>query len=77
MQIVLQVNVGVKKLEDPVLEVLQFEKSTPINYMLDNLVDGLSDSNDDPCRELLNWVLPLEHLQKFHKHPPNPCFLER
>ncbi|CAD6265502.1 unnamed protein product [Miscanthus lutarioriparius] len=58
--IVLQVNVGVKKLEDPVLEVLQFEKSTPINYMLDNLVDGLSDSNDDPCRELLSWVLPLD-----------------
>jgi len=60
MQIVLQVNVGVNKLEDPVLEVLQFEKSTPINYMLDNLVDGLSDSNDDPCRELLSWVLPLD-----------------
>ena len=60
MQVVLQVNVGVNKLEDPVLEVLQFEKSISSNCMPENLVDGLSDSNDDPCRELLSWLLPLD-----------------
>ncbi|KAL6659303.1 hypothetical protein ACP70R_003343 [Stipagrostis hirtigluma subsp. patula] len=58
--VVLQVNVGVNKLEDPVLEVLQFEKCLSSNYMPENLVDGLSDSNNDPCRELLSWLLPLD-----------------
>ncbi|CAN6342910.1 unnamed protein product [Urochloa humidicola] len=56
--VVLQVNVGVNKLEDPVLEVLQFEKSISSSCMPEN-VDGL-DSNDDPCRELLSWLLPLD-----------------
>nr|CAB3462103.1 unnamed protein product [Digitaria exilis] len=60
MQVVLQVNVGVNKLEDPVLEILQFEKSISSSCMPENLVDGLSDSNDDPCRELLSWLLPLD-----------------
>ncbi|XP_062203865.1 uncharacterized protein LOC133906098 isoform X2 [Phragmites australis] len=58
--VVLQVNVGVNKLEDPVLEVLQFEKCISSNYMPENLMDGLSGSNDDPCRELLSWLLPLD-----------------
>ncbi|KAG0520864.1 hypothetical protein BDA96_08G110900 [Sorghum bicolor] len=58
--VVLQVNVGVNKLEDPVLEVLQFEKSISDNCMPENLVDGHSDSNDDPCQELLSWLLPLD-----------------
>ncbi|XP_062202209.1 uncharacterized protein LOC133904721 isoform X2 [Phragmites australis] len=58
--VVLQVNVGVNKLEDPVLEVLQFEKCISSNYMPQYLVDELSDSNDDPCRELLSWLLPLD-----------------
>ncbi|KAF8669932.1 hypothetical protein HU200_051114 [Digitaria exilis] len=58
--VVLQVNVGVNKLEDPVLEILQFEKSISSSCMPENLVDGLSDSNDDPCRELLSWLLPLD-----------------
>ncbi|KAG2629416.1 hypothetical protein PVAP13_3KG430500 [Panicum virgatum] len=58
--VVLQVNVGVNKLEDPVLEVLQFEKSISSNCKPENLMDGLSGSNDDPCRELLSWLLPLD-----------------
>jgi hypothetical protein len=60
MQVVLQVNVGVNKLEDPVLEILQFEKCMPSNCMPQNLVDGLSDGHDDPCGELLSWLLPLD-----------------
>ncbi|GJM95646.1 hypothetical protein PR202_ga12412 [Eleusine coracana subsp. coracana] len=58
--VVLQVNVGVNKLQDPVLEILQFEKCMSSNYMPQNLVDGLSGSHDDPCRELLSWLLPLD-----------------
>ncbi|ONM12149.1 hypothetical protein ZEAMMB73_Zm00001d001834 [Zea mays] len=58
--VVLQVNVSVNKLEDPVLEVLQFEKSISNNCMPGNLVDGHCDSNDDPCQELLSWLLPLD-----------------
>jgi hypothetical protein len=60
MQVVLQVNVDVNKLEDPVLEILQFEKCMSSNYMPQNLVDGISGSHDDPCRELLSWLLPLD-----------------
>ncbi|KAM0892280.1 hypothetical protein ACQ4PT_025862 [Festuca glaucescens] len=58
--VVLQVNVGVSNMEDPVLEVLQFEKCTSSNYMRENLVNRLPNGNEDPCRELLSWLLPLD-----------------
>ncbi|CAM0870820.1 unnamed protein product [Alopecurus aequalis] len=58
--VVLQVNVGVSNMEDPVLEVLQFEKCTSSNYMCENLVSSLPNGNEDPCRELLSWLLPLD-----------------
>ncbi|KAG8073503.1 hypothetical protein GUJ93_ZPchr0006g40765 [Zizania palustris] len=58
--VILQVNVGVNKMEDPVLEVLQFEKSSSSNYITENLVNGLSSSDEDPCQELLSWLLPLD-----------------
>lgn len=58
--VVLQVNVGVSNMEDPVLEVLQFEKSTASNYMRENLVNRLPNGNEDPCQELLSWLLPLD-----------------
>uniref|UniRef100_M8C055 Uncharacterized protein n=1 Tax=Aegilops tauschii TaxID=37682 RepID=M8C055_AEGTA len=41
MQVVLQVNVGVSNMVDPVLEVLQFEKCTSSNYMRENLLPNL------------------------------------
>jgi hypothetical protein len=47
-------------MEDPVLEVLQFEKCTSSNYMRENLVNGLPNGNEDPCQELLSWLLPLD-----------------
>uniref|UniRef100_A0A0D9Z271 RNA-binding S4 domain-containing protein n=1 Tax=Oryza glumipatula TaxID=40148 RepID=A0A0D9Z271_9ORYZ len=43
--VVLQVNVGVNKMEAPVLEVLQFEKSSSSNYITKNLVNGLSSAS--------------------------------
>jgi len=58
--VVLQVNVGVSNMEDPVLEVLQFEKCTSSNYMRENLVNRLPNGNEDPCQELLSWLLPLD-----------------
>uniref|UniRef100_A0ACD5WSG8 Uncharacterized protein n=1 Tax=Avena sativa TaxID=4498 RepID=A0ACD5WSG8_AVESA len=58
--VVLQVNVGVSNMDDPVLEVLQFEKSTSSNYMRENLVNRLPNGNEDPCQELLSWLLPLD-----------------
>ncbi|KAF7041344.1 hypothetical protein CFC21_051157 [Triticum aestivum] len=58
--VVLQVNVGVSNMVDPVLEVLQFEKCTSSNYMRENLVNGLPNGYEDPCQELLSWLLPLD-----------------
>uniref|UniRef100_A0A0E0GGX9 RNA-binding S4 domain-containing protein n=1 Tax=Oryza nivara TaxID=4536 RepID=A0A0E0GGX9_ORYNI len=43
--VVLQVNVGVNKMEAPVLEVLQFEKSSSSNYITKNLVNRLSSAS--------------------------------
>ncbi|KQK23601.1 uncharacterized protein LOC100846542 [Brachypodium distachyon] len=58
--VILQVNVGVSNMEDPVLEVLQFEKCISSNYIRENLVDGVPNAIEDPCRELLSWLLPLD-----------------
>lgn len=57
MQVLLQVNIGVDCLKDPVLEVTQFEK-----YQETSLTaETLSYSNRDPCGDLLKWLLPLEN----------------
>lgn len=55
--VLLQVNIGVECLKDPVLEVIQFEKyeDTSLN------AESLSSSNEDPCGDLLKWLLPLEN----------------
>ncbi|KAF0914639.1 hypothetical protein E2562_030700 [Oryza meyeriana var. granulata] len=58
--VVLQVNVGVNKMDDPVLEVLQFEKPSSSNYITANLVSGVSSGDEDPCKGLLSWLLPLD-----------------
>ncbi|KAJ9554264.1 hypothetical protein OSB04_018309 [Centaurea solstitialis] len=58
--VLLQVNIGVDCLKDPVLEIIQFEK-----YQEKTLVDGPAESpthsNQDPCEDLLKWLLPLEN----------------
>ncbi|XP_041015564.1 uncharacterized protein LOC121258220 isoform X1 [Juglans microcarpa x Juglans regia] len=58
--VLLQVNVGVDFLRDPVIEILQFEKSQDRNMSFgsqDNSVSAIQD----PSGELLKWLLPLDN----------------
>ncbi|KAL0908816.1 hypothetical protein M5K25_023324 [Dendrobium thyrsiflorum] len=57
--VLLQVNVAVGNVKDPVLEVLQFEKYGAFVPDAENLSDLHSSNHYDPCGELLNWLLPL------------------
>ncbi|KAA3488279.1 Heat-inducible transcription repressor HrcA [Gossypium australe] len=60
MQVLLRVNVGVDFLRDPVIEILQFEKYQDRNPSSKNQ-DNLVYANQDPCGELLKWLLPLDN----------------
>ncbi|PPS08483.1 hypothetical protein GOBAR_AA12164 [Gossypium barbadense] len=60
MQVLLKVNVGVNFLRDPVIEILQFEKYQDRNTSSKNQ-DNLVYANQDPCGELLKWLLPLDN----------------
>ncbi|XP_021908464.1 uncharacterized protein LOC110822625 isoform X1 [Carica papaya] len=58
--VLIQVNVSVDSLKDPVIEILQFEK-----YRDRNLSSGdqnnFKHASQDPCGELLKWLLPLDN----------------
>lgn len=56
----LQVNVGVDFLRDPVIEILQFEKYRERSLSSENR-DNSVITNPDPCGELLKWLLPLDN----------------
>lgn len=58
--VLLQVNIGVDCLKDPLLEIIQFEKyqERALTY---GTAESLSYSNQDPCGDLLKWLLPLEN----------------
>uniref|UniRef100_A0A1D1XN24 3-keto-steroid reductase n=1 Tax=Anthurium amnicola TaxID=1678845 RepID=A0A1D1XN24_9ARAE len=60
MQVLLQVNVGVDSMRDPVLEILQFEKfqSTKVGSRCHTSEAVTTD--EDPYGELLTWLLPLD-----------------
>ncbi|MBA0602356.1 hypothetical protein Gorai_002540 [Gossypium raimondii] len=58
--VLLKVNVGVDFLRDPVIEILQFEKYQDRNPSSKNQ-DNLVYANQDPCGELLKWLLPLDN----------------
>ena len=60
MQVLLQVNVAVDSQRDPVLEILQFEKYNNDKFSSENK-DSLVYANQDPCGELLKWLLPLDN----------------
>lgn len=60
MQVLLQVNIGVNFMRDPVIEILQFEKNHEKNLSAENR-DNLNAENYDPCGELLKWLLPLDN----------------
>ncbi|KAF6156227.1 hypothetical protein GIB67_030230 [Kingdonia uniflora] len=69
--VILQVTVGTNYLKDPILEVLQFEKFQDRN--LTSLNPDLESLNqDDPCRDLLKWLLPLDHTLPPLTHPLSP-----
>ncbi|KAI6686471.1 hypothetical protein NL676_032384 [Syzygium grande] len=58
--VLLQVNVGANLLEDPVLEILQFEKHQTKNVSSHSR-DDVFHANQEPCGELLTWLLPLDN----------------
>ncbi|WOL20633.1 hypothetical protein Cni_G29438 [Canna indica] len=58
--VLLEMNVGVGTLKDPVLEVIQFEKYRSGHSSTENQHTLLVAKRDDPCRELLDWLLPLD-----------------
>ncbi|PKI55986.1 hypothetical protein CRG98_023614 [Punica granatum] len=58
--VLLQINVGVDLLRDPIIEILQFEKYQAKSPSLENQEDA-AYANGDPCKELLTWLLPLEN----------------
>ncbi|PSS15894.1 Plakophilin-4 like [Actinidia chinensis var. chinensis] len=60
MQVLLQVNVGVDSVRDPILEIFQFEKYQDRN-LTNETHDSLICANPDPCGELLKWLLPLDN----------------
>ncbi|RYR09533.1 hypothetical protein Ahy_B05g077886 isoform B [Arachis hypogaea] len=69
--ILLQMNVGVDSLKDPCIEVLQFEKCPERKLPTDDHFE-VEHTNEDPCAELLNWMLPLDNnLSPRLQSPPN------
>lgn len=68
--VLLQVNVAINNLDGPVLEVLQFEKHVSTKNASQN-PDNLISSYDDPCHELLNWLLPLDRTLPTHSLSPS------
>ncbi|KAL5553950.1 hypothetical protein UlMin_041351 [Ulmus minor] len=68
--VLLQVNFGVDFLNDPVIEVLQFEKHRETNLVSEN--QSISSANQDPCGELLKWLLPLDNTLPPPARPISP-----
>ncbi|XP_008805504.2 uncharacterized protein LOC103718451 isoform X1 [Phoenix dactylifera] len=58
--VLLQVNVGIGIIKDPVLEILQFEKDQASNSVSENLSSSPVPNSEDPCHDLLRWLLPLD-----------------
>ncbi|XP_057777103.1 uncharacterized protein LOC130995724 isoform X1 [Salvia miltiorrhiza] len=58
--VLLQLNVGIQFLMDPILEILQFEKHQDRNLSIENQ-DIPTSLNQDPYGELLKWLLPLDN----------------
>ncbi|KAI4314213.1 hypothetical protein L6164_027147 [Bauhinia variegata] len=72
--VLLQVNVGVNFLKDPCIEILQFEKYQEKMLSFENH-DNLFHTNQDPCGELLKWLLPLDNTVPSTSHPLSPSHL--
>ncbi|CAA3000117.1 Hypothetical predicted protein [Olea europaea subsp. europaea] len=72
--VLLQVNVGAEVLRDPILEILQFEKHQERSLSFENQ-QNLSSLNQDPCGELLKWLLPLDNSIPPPSRPLSPPIL--
>ncbi|XP_076922473.1 uncharacterized protein LOC143584271 [Bidens hawaiensis] len=57
--VLLQVNISVDFLQNPILEILQFEK-----------YENLSQSEHDPYSDLLNWILPVHNSRVLSPQEP-------
>ncbi|WCJ32496.1 hypothetical protein M5689_013916 [Euphorbia peplus] len=69
--VLLQVNVGVNFLRDPVIEILQFEKYQNRN-LSQEFQDNFDGINYDPCGELLKWLLPIDNTIPPSRAPSPP-----
>ncbi|KAK4358142.1 hypothetical protein RND71_023752 [Anisodus tanguticus] len=69
--VLLQVNVGIEFVRDPVLEILQFEKYE--ERSLSSLhEEDLTYAKQDPCGELLKWLLPIDNTIPPSARPLSP-----
>ncbi|KAJ0725682.1 hypothetical protein HanPI659440_Chr12g0461641 [Helianthus annuus] len=59
--VLLQVNIGVDCLKNPVLELIQFEKYEERSLSAEGSGVTYSNPQTDPCGDLLKWLLPLEN----------------
>ncbi|KAK1425933.1 hypothetical protein QVD17_21298 [Tagetes erecta] len=59
--VLLEVNIGVDRLKDPVLEIIQFERYEDKSLSAERSSIGYSNQPGDPCGDLLKWLLPLEN----------------
>ncbi|KAK9750832.1 hypothetical protein RND81_02G225300 [Saponaria officinalis] len=73
MQVLLQVNVGVDFLKDPVLEILQFEKHHDQNSGVNSDIPIKDEHN--PSAELLKWLLPLDNSHHPVNRPVSPALM--
>ncbi|XP_026421677.1 uncharacterized protein LOC113317754 isoform X1 [Papaver somniferum] len=70
--VLLQVNVGVSFMSDPVLEVLQYEKHQDQNLASTKADNFAYTNTEDPCGELLKWLLPLNRTFPPPTRPVSP-----
>ncbi|KAK9088382.1 hypothetical protein Scep_027464 [Stephania cephalantha] len=70
--VLLQINVGINLLKDPILEILQFEKYQDINLTTEKRDNLVYTSLEDPCSDLLKWLLPLDHTLQPPARPISP-----
>ncbi|KAL8104762.1 uncharacterized protein LOC141677150 isoform X2 [Apium graveolens] len=69
--VLLQVNVGIVSLKDPVLEILQFEKYQEKSVSLEKQENRVPE-NEDPSGDLLKWLLPLDNSIPAPSRPLSP-----
>ncbi|XP_047307688.1 uncharacterized protein LOC124911273 [Impatiens glandulifera] len=69
--VLLQINIGVDFVEDPFLEIYQFEKLQDRN-LLSKDHSSFSSVNEDPCGDLLKWLLPVDNSIPPPAHPLAP-----